>query len=164
MYTRHFENTDRLFDDLIKRTDDLPAETKANIAGLLCVSAITVIEVCIKEMILDHANRIHVIFGSYISKEFEHTNAKVKIAHIKEMYLEKVDSSLSRQLEDFIVRCDSYYLSVYRRSIRSSYNNLITNRHSFVHENVINLTLSEVKLFYQDSKEIVGCIYSILSD
>ena len=159
LYTNRFIATDNLIIHLKPVVGAITdTSIKANYAGFLSVSAITVYELAIKDVFNEFAAKKNKVFGSFVEKHFSRINGKIKIEHLKgnhiklfgEKYLKKFDASLKNK-EDTL-------LTTSKISIKSSYDNLITCRHDYVHKGSPTLTINEVMDSYNYGKEVIHCL------
>lgn len=133
--------------------------------GLLALTSATVLELCVKDILITHASSISPVFGSFVAKSYERLNGRVKIRLIKEEHLSKFGEKYVAHFERLSAMADATYLRSLGRSPIQSWNNLITWRHGFAHEGVVptHATYQEAKLAYQDSKVVVHCLARTLS-
>lgn len=165
-YSDHF----RLVDDLLPHLDvSVPTLQDPFIAsrytGLLALSSATVLELCVKTILIDHANTISPVFGNYVAKSYDRLNGRVKIKSIKEEHLVKFGEKYVYHFSRLTGKIDSKHLASSGRSALQSWANLITWRHGFAHEGTVPIlaTYQEAKQAYQDSKLIVECLSRTLS-
>lgn len=160
----------RLVDDLLPHLDaSVPALADPFLAsrytGLLALSSATVLELCVKEILITHADAISPVFGNYVAKSYERLNGRIKIRAIKEEHLAKFGEKYISYFSRLAKSADTAYVRSTGRSPIQSWNNLITWRHGFAHEGVVpvNATYTEAKQAYLDSKIVVNCLARTLS-
>jgi len=57
--------------------------------GFVSIAAVTVYELCIKDIFINFAKTKHNVFGSFIENYFERISGRIKLRHIKNDYLKK---------------------------------------------------------------------------
>ena len=159
-YERHYA----LVDDYIDHTDGYvqsitDAFIKTRFTGFLSVNAVTVYELCIKEIFVEFAVRKHAVFGQYVTNKFSRLNGRIKVSDLVDMakvFGDKYSDRLRRNLdheEDKILKSDS-------ASILSSYGNIIVWRHGFAHRGELpgNATYGEAKQSYLLGKNVIAVL------
>lgn len=159
-YQNHF----RLVDDLLHHLDaTVGAVTDPFIAsrysGFLALSSATVLELCVKELLIEHASRISPVFGVFVTKSYERLNGRVRIKALKEEHLPRYGTNYVKHFSELVSRTDRLTLSGRGRLISQSYDNVITWRHGFAHEGIVppHATYGDVRNAYIDSKVVVQC-------
>ncbi|MDR2403573.1 MAG: hypothetical protein LBD78_06040 [Spirochaetaceae bacterium] len=158
-YNDRFQSTDDLINHLIVFVPTLPDEQiKSNYAGFLSASAVTVYELAIKDIFVEFAEKKNPAFGTFVGKYFDQINGHIKINDVRkyiksfgEKYLKRFETKMEKKNKQLRMICNN--------DIKAVYGNLITCRHSFIHENRITLTFNEVVEGYKMGKEII-CILS----
>jgi len=162
-YLERFIATDNLIAHLSPILSNLvDASIKANYAGFISVSAITVYELAIKDIFIDFSQKKNPVFGAFVTKHFTNINGKIKIGdlrgqHIKlfgDKYLQKFDKKLKIR-ESIILNRD-------RKSLHDCYENLITCRHKYVHGGNTTLSFEEVIDNYQIGKEVIHTLHEAM--
>jgi RiboL-PSP-HEPN len=160
-YTDHF----RLADDLVAHLDlMLPNITDpflmSRYIGMVAVAGVTSYEMAVREIFCDFADAKHLILGNFTRTYFERLNGKVKYRHLHEEYArrfgEKYQSRIKKRMRD----TERQFLQTQKRSVLSSYGNLITWRHLFVHQGVLptNATYKEAVESYELGKQVIHCL------
>jgi hypothetical protein len=165
-YQNHF----RLVDDLLPHLDaTVGAVTDPFIAsrysGFLALSSATVLELCVKELLIEHASTISPVFGVFVSKSYERLNGRVRVKALKEEHLPRYGAHYVAHFSKLLSRTDRFNLRSSGRSTSQSYDNVITWRHGFAHEGIVppNATYGDVRNAYIDSKVVVQCLAKTLS-
>lgn len=129
--------------------------------GFIATSAVTAYELAIKDIFYDFADKKHLVLGNLTRARFFRLNGKIKLDDLKR---EHVKSFGERYLERFkknLDKADYEYVRAHGSSPKTAYNNVITWRHTFVHEgrspNTTNY--AEIKRNYLAGKEVVHCLY-----
>lgn len=158
----------RLIDDVITHLDGVVAGldpfTMSRYVGFYSVSAATVIELSVKNIVVDFAKRNNSIFGGYVSSKYERLNAKVSLSDL-DSHLAPFGSSYSRRFKRLLHRVDEIGLQKNRSSMKASYGNLLSCRHQFAHAGIVpaNSTYEEVKRGFEAGKVVLACLEKSLS-
>lgn len=157
-YLRHFALVDDVSNHFDQAINGLDAFTVTRYAGLYAVSSAAVIELALKEIIVEFASSRDSVFGEYVASRYEYLNGRIKLKHIKEEHLEPFGSVYLNRFNKMIVWLDKYNINRKRGSIISSYGNLLTCRHKFAHEGITTCTYDEVKSGFVAGKVIMACL------
>lgn len=162
-YTDKFIATDALITHLntIIPTITDPA-IKANYAGFLSVSAVTVFELAVKEIISDFATKKNAVFGFYIDGKYQRINGRIKLSDLKDEHVAPFGLKYIERFKKSLDKKEKSLLKSSRISIRSSYGNLVTCRHQYVHEGSPTLSYEEVSKSYENGKYVIECLYNSL--
>ena len=160
-YTDHFQHADDVvahLNGIVPKILDPLLQTKY--VGFVSIAAVTVFELAIKYIFIDFSSRKNKVFGIFTKNYFNRINGKIKIQIIKEDYIKKFCDKYLQRFNKKIDNATKNYLSINRRDIVNSYQNLIQWRNNFAHEGNINATATynEAVLAYQDGKEVVRCL------
>jgi hypothetical protein len=157
LYEKHFS----LVDDYVKHTDAYVLTLndgfiKSRFTGFLSVNAVTVYELCIKEIFIEFSVNKNKVFGQFVTNSFHRVNGRIKLDDIKSMsanFGEKYSKKFKRLLNEEEEKC----LRLGRGSIKSSYGNIIEWRHKFAHQGEIpaNATYEEAKQAYLLGKKVI---------
>ncbi len=162
-YTDKFIATDALITHL---NTIIPTVTdpsiKANYAGFLSVSAVTVFELAVKEIISDFATKKNSIFGFYIDGKYQRINGRIKLSDLKDEHVAQFGLKYLDRFKKSLEKKEKALLKSSRISIRSSYGNLVTCRHQYVHEGSPTLSYEEVSKSYENGKYVIECLYNSL--
>jgi len=160
-YTDHF----KLADDFIVHLDTsiggiADPFIRSRYVGFVAISAATVYELALKDIFLNFAAKKHKVLGNFVQGYFERINGQIGTKRIMEIYLplfgEKYVDRFQNNLED--IELES--LKIDNVSVKSSYSNLLSWRHSFAHEGIIpvNATYDEVIKSYQYGCGLLHCL------
>lgn len=165
-YQNHF----RLVDDLLPHLDATVGAitdqfVTSRYSGFLALSSATVLELCVKELLIEHAAAISPVFGVFVSKSYERLNGRVKIRALKEEHLPRYGARYVSHFSKLLTRTDRLRLRSHGRLISQSYDNVISWRHGFAHEGIVppHATYGDVRNAYIDSKLVVQCLAITLS-
>lgn len=155
-YQNRFVATDGLIAHLnpivITITD---AAIKANYAGFLSVSAVTVYELAIKDIFSEFASNKHKVFGNFVGEHFYRINGRITIKDLKDTHIKHFGEKYYKKFEANLKKRENIVFSTTRKDIRGSYGNLIHCRHNYVHNGSPTLTFEEVLENYDIGKEVI---------
>lgn len=160
-YADHF----RLADDFIAHLDGAIGGIadpfiRSRYVGFIAVSAVTVFELAIKDILCSFAAKKHKVLGTFAGGYFERLNGQIGRDRIEKKYLplfgDKYVDRFCKKLE--VAELDS--LRNDGVSIKSCYGNLLTWRHGFAHEGTIpaNATYEEIKKSYVYGRKLIDCL------
>jgi len=162
-YQNRFISTDNLIAHLNPLVNTLSdAAIKANYAGFLSVSAVTVFELAIKDIFIEFAQKKNIVFGSFIEKHFSNINGRIKITDLKGQHIPPFGAKYLNQFEKKLQKRERIIFSNLRRDLRTEYTNLIICRHKFVHGGSPTLTFQEVLDSYENGKDVIHALYEAM--
>lgn len=125
--------------------------------GLVSISAVTVYELCIKDIFGRFSHSKHKVFGVFVNSCFYHLNGRIKLSNIKNDYLPKFGDVYVKRFTKNLELAEKTSLRNTGKSILSSYGNIIQWRHQFAHEGIIpsTVTYTEAVDSYQLGKEVI---------
>ncbi len=135
---------------------------KANYAGFLSVSAITVYELAIKEIFIDFAIKKNAVFGGYIQSKFSQINGRIKLANLRDDHIKPFGQKYLDKFEKKLKVRETILLSTVGKDLRSSYSNLILCRHQYVHEGAPTLSYPEVVNNYNYGKDVIHSLFEAM--
>ncbi len=157
LYEKHFA----LVDEYIHHTDDYISTIsdgfiKSRFTGFLSVNAVTVYELCIKEIFIEFSEKKHNVFGQFVHNYFSRLNGRIKIKDLKIMTA-KFGDKYSVRFDRLLDLNETESLKNRNGSIKSSYGNIIEWRHQFAHQGEMpsNATYEEAKQSYTLGKEVI---------
>ena len=155
-YTDRFISTDYLITNLSPYLATVhDAGVLASYAGFLSVSSVTVYELAIKDIFGDFALKKNKVFGHYIEKHLSRINGRIKLDDLKSSQIKTFGAKYLLKFDKSVNIKEATFLISHGRSLKSSYSNLITCRHEFVHQGNPTLTITEVIDSYNLGKEII---------
>lgn len=158
-YTDRFIATDNLITHLRPLVGAITdTSIKANYAGFLSVSAVTVYELAIKDVFNNFAAKKNKVFGMFVEKYFFRINGKIKIEHLKDSHIKLFGEKYFNNFDTSLENKERAVLATSIISIKYSYNNLITCRHDYVHKGSPILTINEVMDSYNYGKKVIHCL------
>lgn len=126
-----FADADSFMEHLRKAVEDIDDNfTASRYIGFVAVSAVTVYEVSVKQLLNDFATETHPMLGNFASVYFDKLNARIQRDDI-EKYLRHLGESYSERFKVLLDEKENEYGR--EGSIKESYKNLLTWRHEFVH-------------------------------
>lgn len=160
-YSDHF----KLADDFISHLDTAIGGiadpfVRSRYVGFVAVSAATVYELAIKEIFATFGSRKHKVLGNFVQKYFDGLNGQIGRDRIEKKYLPFFGEKYVERFHSRLEKLELESLKVEKVSIKSSYSNLLTWRHTFAHEGNMptNATYEEVKRSYQHGCKLIHCL------
>lgn len=154
-------------DDLIAHLNPIvntitDAAIKANYAGFLSVSAVTVYELAIKDIFSEFATNKNKVFGNFVDRYFSRINGKIMIGDLKDTHINRFGEKYYKKFEANLKKRETIVFNTTRKNIRSSYSNLILCRHNYVHKGSPTLTFEEVLENYAIGKDVIHSLYDAM--
>lgn len=155
-YATRFVATDNLIAHLSPIVSTITdTSLKANYAGFISVSAVTVYELAIKDLFYDFAKKKNPVFGSFVEKHFKKINGKITLDDLKKQHIDLFGKKYQEKFDKKLKKREAVVLSRDRMNVRSCYSNLVLCRHKFVHGGSPTLTFEEAIKNYYAGKEII---------
>ena len=160
-YKDRFELADQFVDHLdatIPKIQD--AFIASRYVGFVAVSAVTVYEQAIKDIFIAFSMKKNNVFGEFATSYFVRINGRISSREIVREYLPRFGEKYVKRFQRKRDQKEREILHDGRRSILSSYNNIITWRNQFAHEGIVpnTVTFSEVKEAYDSGKYVIHCL------
>jgi len=129
--------------------------------GFIAVSAVTIYEVNVRQLLMEFANKTHPMLGNFASNTFDKLNARISRDEIKK-YLKYFGEEYSDRFKEIIDEKENE--REIEGSVKSSYANLLTWRHQFVHAGTLpnQATFQESFKAYELGKEVVYALSEAL--
>jgi len=160
-YIDHFP----LADDLIAHLDPVVAGAKdpfiqTRYVGFVCVSTVTVVELCVRDILVDFATRKHRVFGAFCHDLYDRMNGRITLKDLRDSYVKKFGDRYVIKFNKLLDSSEDSELRNSGRSMKSSYGNLITWRHSFAHQGIMppNASYAEAKQGFEMAKKVLWCL------
>jgi hypothetical protein len=160
-YRRYFQ----LADDLITHLQPIVGGIAdpfivTRYTGFVAVSAVTVYELAIKDIFIKFAGAKHKILGTFTESYFDRINGRIKVSNLRDDYIAKFGDKYLLRFNKKLAACERVVMLAQRKSVSSSYGNLIKCRHDFAHEGVIsaNMSFPEIVDSYELGKEVIHCL------
>jgi hypothetical protein len=162
-YTDHF----KIADDLVAHFDSvvgaiLDPFLASRYTGFVAVAAVTVYELAAKEILCSFGEKKHAVLGNFTRAYFDQINGRIKYRILHERYVASFGNKYVLRFKREIARCEKETLLIKKKSILTSYDNIITWRHQFAHEGQVptNATYKEAVDAYQTGKVVIDCLAS----
>lgn len=159
-YADHF----KLVDDVASHFDGAVAAVdpflQTRYVGFYAVAAATVMELAVKEIVIQYAFRHHRLFGEYCRFKYERINGRVNYDDICNEHLKSFGDMRVKRFKRILRFVDYWTLKHRGYSAKSAYKNLFTCRHKFAHEGKLSdqITYSEIKQSYDSGKLVMACL------
>jgi hypothetical protein len=160
-----FEDRFSLADDYLTHVDAVMAKTdddfiRTRYLGFVAVSAVTSYELAIKDIVFRFSDAKHRVLGELARNKFDRLNGQIKLTDIRDRYLSCFGKKYCVQFDNQLAREEADALRSRQGSIKSSYGNLITWRHNFVHEGSWpnTATYGDIRRSYEHGKRLIRCI------
>ena len=161
VYTDRFQ----LVDDYLVHFDSLMTGIadpfiQCRYLGFITTAAVTAYELAIKNIFYEFADRKHVVLGAFVRSRFEKLNGRILLRNLKKDHVAMFGIKYVDKFKKNILAKETGSLSSGSGSPSSSYGNIITWRHTFVHEVRTPSTTNydEVKKSYLLGKEVIHCL------
>lgn len=163
-YTDHF----RLVDDVSVHFDGVLAGDpllKSRYAGFYAVTSAAVLELALKQIVVDFASANHTLFGDYVASRYERINGRISVDDCHKEHLKPFGERFKRVFKARLNRIELHFLRTRGVSVKSSYETLLTCRHAFAHEGAVpaTATYEEVKRGFEAGKIVMRCLARTLS-
>lgn len=133
---------------------------RSQYVGFASVVAVTVFELAIKQILTDFAQRKHRVFGAFVEAHFERLNGRIKLKDLRGEHIPRFGEKYVKKFDALLDAEERRILLALRKSMKSSYGNLITWRHEFAHQGRVpmNATYAEVCDSYSLGKILIDCL------
>jgi len=162
-YADHF----RLVDDLISHLTPVVTGIRdpflaTRYTGFVAVTAVTVYELAVKEILCTFGESKHAVLGNFTRSYFERINGRIRYKTLHGEYVASFGDRYVRRFKKAVEKREKEVLVSKRKSILTSYDNIITWRHEFAHQGQVptNATYSEAVEAYAVGKELIECLAS----
>lgn len=162
-YSDRFIATDNLITHLSSIiTTITDPQIQASYAGFLSVSAITVYELAIKDIFSEFGKKKNTVFGEFVENYFSKINGRIRIDDLKGDHIKRFGEKYFARFKKMVQKTETSYMQLNHVSITTSYSNLVTCRHDFVHKGAPTLTINEVMDSYKYGKEVIHCLFNTM--
>jgi hypothetical protein len=137
--------------------DDL---VRTRYLGFIAVAAVTSYELAIKDILYLFSDKKHRALGELARSKFNRLNGQIKLVDLKERHVSCFGRKYFDRFEKKLCHREEVAQQARLGDIRTSYGNMITWRHSFVHrgEWPATATYDDVKRSYELGKEVVRAL------
>jgi hypothetical protein len=154
-----------LTDDLIAHLDPVVTSLSdpflvSRYTGFVAVAAVTVYELAVKEILCSFGESKHIVLGNFTRQYFDRINGRIKYKNLHEDYVSCFGEKYVNRFKKNVEKREREILLLKRKSIKTSYHNIITWRNSFAHEGQLptHATYSEAVDAYEFGKEMIQCL------
>ena len=133
--------------------------------GFVCVSAVTVMELAIRDILVEFAGRKHRVFGVFCQELYERLNGRITLNDLRTNHIKKFGERYVVRFIRLLEAEELRELSTSGRSVKSSYGNLITWRNAFAHQGVLpaNASYGEAKQGIELGKQVLRCLNTAMT-
>ena len=137
----------------------------ANLVGSLCVMLVGHWEEYARSCLSIFSTSRHPVFASYISKPLDRMNARIKVAQIKEDFINRFGGNYRMRLDRLVARSDALTLAKFKIPSSQAYVNIIEWRHTFVHsrKSFPPVSIDDVRQSFLSGSGILRCYMLALS-
>lgn len=160
-----FEDRFTLADDYLTHVDavitNLPDDfIRSRYLGFLAISAVTAYELAIKDIIYRFSDQKHRALGELARSRFDRLNGQIKLSDLRKRHIVSFGQKYRDRFNRELKGAEDASFAARTGSVESSYGNLITWRHSFVHEGTWpnTATYGDLRTAYDHGKELIRCI------
>ncbi len=162
-YLNKFSSTDDLVSHLQPIVVSITDEAlKSKYAGFLAINAVTVYELAIKDIFKEFSNKKHRVFGIFTENHFSRINGQIILSDLKGKHIKSFGDAYLTKFENKLSTRERLVLKSLGKDVRTSYSNLITCRHNYIHGGAMTLTFSEVVDSYKVGKEVIHSLYEAM--
>lgn len=165
-YQDHFRLVDDVsthFDGAVNSVDPF---LQSRYAGFYAVASAAVVELALKEIVVQFAQENHPLFGEYVANNYERINGRVNLSQIHSEHLKHFGQKFQRRFKNLLLRVDRYYIVNHGYSVKHSYEALFTCRHQFAHEGSVpdSSGYADIKRGYEAGKVVLACLAKTLNN
>lgn len=160
-YSDHFKSADDLITHLNGVVGAIGDPFLASrYVGFVSVAGVTAYELAVKDIFCDFGTAKHRALGEFARNYFERLNGRIKYEFLWKEYARRFGERYRKRFRSRMDAVERAFLTSDHKSVITSYNNLITWRHSFAHEGIIPGTVNygEAAESYQIGKKVIDCL------
>lgn len=159
-HSSHFASADAVMTHLKTFVPSLAPDLQSQYTGFAAVSAVTVYELAIKEILIEFSRKKHNIFGYYVQDQYERINGRIGLKSLRNEHLPKFGPKYLARFDKMLESDEKRVLISEHASVKSSYGNIITWRHEFAHEGRVpaNATFLEATRAFDLGKAVIACL------
>ena len=165
MYSNRFT----LADDYLVHVDTVMGDiddafVRGRYLGFIVVSAVTAYELAIKDIFYRFADQKHKALGALTRSKYDKLNGRIRLTDLRGSHIVSFGTKYKDRFDRELNKVEQHSLTNDGISIKSSYSNLITWRHSFVHDgqSPTTTTYDEIKKSYHAGKRVIDCLDLIM--
>ncbi|MVO17152.1 hypothetical protein GO984_15170 [Rhodobacteraceae bacterium CY05] len=128
--------------------------------GFIAVAAVTAYELAIKDVMQRFADEKHKALGELTRAKFSRLNGRISLNDLKRGQIVCFGRKYLVKFDKKLLEAETIARTAREPSIASSYGNLVSWRHKFVHEGEppTNATYPELRSAYTQGKEVIRCM------
>jgi len=130
------------------------ADFRADLAGLLVVTACATYETCVKQIIYNYAGRHSPIFKIYAENKYNKINSRIDVGDLH-AYAKTFHPNLGTLFKNNLSRTCAAYLDRTSVDIKQSYSQMLEWRHSFAHTGARVTTVEEALRHHRYAKRVI---------
>jgi RiboL-PSP-HEPN len=132
------------------------SEFRADLAGLYVVAVAAAYESCVKEIIINYANRHHKVFGQYALANYEKLNSRINMNDLHR-YAKVFDPSIGKNFKEILNKKKYDINYKIGKDIEKAYIQILSWRHDFAHAGKRNTTLEEAVYTHNLGLRVIYC-------
>jgi hypothetical protein len=160
-----FEDRFSLADEFLSHVDPMMGAisndmVRTRYLGFLAVSAVTAYELALKDILFSFCDRKHKVLGELARSKFEKLNGQIRLSDIKDRHIASFGTKYVDQFAHELDNEERKALAAREGSVKSSYGNLVTWRHNFVHQGEWpnSATYGDLRSAYGLGKRVIRCV------
>lgn len=163
-YRKHFLLVDDISSHFDEAVNSAEPFLQSRYVGFYAVASAAVLELALKEVIVDFGRHHHSLFGDYLVSRYERINGRISLEQIAAEHLKPFGKDFQQRFKKLLNRVDRLSIRRFGYSIKHSYEMLLTCRHKFAHEGGIPETTSysDVKNGFDAGKIVMACLEKTL--
>ena len=157
-------------DEFLIHTDLLMAEIddpmiQQSYVGFITVSAVTVYELAIKDIIFKFSDEKHEVLGSVSRHVYERWNGRIRLKELRKDHIRRFGDIYVDEFNRVLEQKEKDSLREGKGSIENAYTNIILWRNKFAHsgETLTTTNYNEVKNSYNLGKEVIYSLDKAMS-
>lgn len=137
---------------------------KRQYIGFIVTAAVTSFELAIKDIFTEFASKKHRVFGVFVEDVYDQINGRIMLKELRDKHISRFGDRYLKQFDRALESSERANLAARARSIKSSYGNIITWRHTFIHQGTIanNATYNEAVNAFEDGKEVIHILFQTM--
>jgi hypothetical protein len=163
-YSKHFQLVDDVSVHFDEAVNSANAFLQSRYVGFYAVAAAAVLELALKEVIVEFARHHHSLFGDYLASRYERINGRIGLQAISDEHLKPFGSKFQDRFNELLKDADQKSIRENGFSTKHSYAALFVCRHQFSHEGSVPETTSyaDIKRGFEAGKIVMECLAKTL--
>lgn len=165
--TGHFKHADSVIETL-KRVQPYvwnDYNTPVTFTGMVVTAAVTSYEIEVKGSLFRFADKHGAYLSSFAHRQWDKINGRIRIDELAN-YLAYFDEDFKKEFKQQLNSLEESTLRRSGTSIKAQYQQILTNRHQYVHSgssSVMQMTFEEAINDYEQGKEVINCFIDYLN-